>query len=65
MSDPTWEKFTIIYDDTSEPAVPYMIVEPAMDITQPLMTFIMWSILFAITIPAAIFDWWMTSYYTA
>jgi len=63
MSDPSWVNYSKIYDETSEPPYPYTIVEPVMDFSQPFMTFLMWSILFAVTIPAAIFDWWMTSYY--
>lgn len=61
--DPTWTQYSKIYDEDSDPSVPYMIVEPVMDISQPLMTFIMWSIMFAITVPAALFDWWQTSFY--
>ena len=63
MTDPSWVNYSAVYDETSDPPYPYTIVEPVMDITQPLMTFIMWSILFAVTIPAALFDYWVTEYY--
>ena len=63
MSDPTWTTFSKVLDSTSVPPVPYIIIEPVLDLSQPLMTFIMWSVLSAVTIPAAIYDWWMTTVY--
>ena len=53
--DPSLEKYSILQTDST--VYPYFIIEPALDITQPLMTFLMWSVLFFIFVPAAIFDY--------
>ena len=63
--DSSWLQFSKVLDSTSDPPYPYIIIEPVLDISQPFMTFLMWSVLAAVTIPAAIYDWWQTTMYNA
>ena len=37
-----------------------MVVEPVLDISQPLMTLLAWTLLFFMSFPANLFDWYIT-----
>ena len=54
----TEEKGSILIPTSDD--IPFLIIEPALDATQVINTFIMWSLLFVIFIPAAIYDWQVT-----
>ena len=45
--------------------MPYPVIEPNIEVTTLIITFLMWSAMFFITIPAAFIDYFWTEYNTS
>ena len=58
-------KFAVVQTNETIDDLPYKVIEPELTFVQPMMTFIMWTVMGAITIPSAIHDWIITRAATA
>ena len=64
MDAATLTQFSVMISNDTIPDMPYPVIEPNIEVTTLIITFLMWSAMFFISIPAAIWDYFWTNYNT-
>lgn len=62
--DPSLVQFSTMVTNTTIPDLPFPIIEPNIEVTTLIITFLMWSAMYFISIPAAVADYIWTEYNT-
>ena len=60
----TLTQFSKIVTNETIPYMPYQVIEPNLDVSTVIVTFLMWSAMYFVTVPAAIIDYFWTGYTT-